>query len=480
MSNIQKIGFNTLYQSLGKIIVVIITLTLTAFLTRYLGPKYYGFYALITTFLVLATSFYDLGVSGIGSREIAKQPDLAKPILNNVLSLRFLFGIITFVLVILVSYLSYKGDQFIVLKNAIFIAAFTILINNITSSLITIYVAKLKMVYIAISEVINKIVVLVGILFAIQFNLGFLYIIAIVVLGNLIQLIFTTIFARFLFQFRFYFDQTYWKKIFNDAWPLGLFLILSTLIFHIDTIFISYLRNPEEVGLYGVAFKILEIILNFAIFFGVSVFPIISYRIQVNDRDGINRAIRRSVEFMLVFSVPVVVAIFFLSKEIIAIIAGDQFSESIPALKILALAIFFGFFNVLAGYLLTAKNKQKTALWVALIGLILNVTLNLIFIPKYGFLAAAYTTLLTQALITFLNGLFVFKFFKPQIKFRNVTQIIVVSLVFIGILSFFNPVDSMITRFMIALFGIAFYSVMLIYLNPEFRSIFNNLIRGSK
>lgn len=480
MSTIQKVAFNTLSQSIGKIIFLIISLVITAILTRYLGPRVYGFYALITVYLALATRFYDFGISSIGSREIAKHPTKAPQILSNVFSLRLVFGILTFLAVILISFLTYRGDEFLILRNAIFIAAFTIIVNNLTSSWITIFLAKLKMGYAAFAEAVNRFAVLIGILIAVKLNLGFLVIISIVVFGNLIYFLLVSLFAKNLFRIKIFLARDQWRKLWKDSWPLGLYLIAGLLLFRIDSILISYLRPPEEVGYYGAAFKVLEVVFNFAVFFSVSVFPIIVYRIQINDQEGIQRILRRSLSFILFISLPIILVIFFLAKEIINLIAGSEFLVAVPALKILTLAVAFGFFNVLFGYLMTAKNKQNIALNIAVFGLILNIILNIIFIPQYGFIAAAYTTLLAQFIEFILSGFFMIKFYSASIDLKNTSKILIIALL-TGIFIFsFNSLDIVLYRVGIAFLGSFLYFTILIFWNKEFKEIFLKFFKKPK
>ncbi len=477
---IQKVAYNTGTQIIGKLVVIIISLVITAFITRYTGPKLYGYYVLIATYLALAGSFYDIGVGTIGSREIARFPKKSSSIMSNVFSLRFLFAIITFAGVVIISLLTYSGDTFIILRQAIIISAFTILINNLTSSWITIFLARLKMGHIAFSEVLNRAFVLFGVFLVIKYDLGFLAIVWATVLGNLLQLAVVNIFAKYLFHLKLFFTQKDWKKFFIDSWPLGLFLILANLLFRIDTIFISYLRDAKEVGLYGVSYKVFDIILASGTFFAGSVFPIIASRLQQRDTEGLSRAVRRSLEFMLFISLPLVIFTFFLAREIILFIAGKEFITATFSLKVLSVAVVFSFFGLLFGYLMVAKNKQKIALVIISVGLTINVILNLIFIPKFGFNAAAITTLLAQFIYFITTGYFILKFYPIRISTKNILQMFSLAIVLILFYSAFYHLNYSWEKFIIAFLGIFTYWGVLIFWNREFKFIFLRILNKNK
>ncbi|MFC1656349.1 flippase [Patescibacteria group bacterium] len=480
MNYTKKIVYNTASQALGRIIIVIISLFMTAFLTRYLGATYYGFYTLITTYLAIATSFYDFGVGTIGSREIAKKNQSSQKIMGDVFSLRLIFGLIIFLAVFIVSKFAYSGDSVVALQTGMMIASITIIINNLSSSWISVFIANLKMEYIALSEVINKIVVFSGILLILKFDLGFYPIIGLIVLGNLAQLSIITWFAKILFQLKIVFTRTNWKKILADSWPLGLFLILANLLFRVDSIFISYLRPLKEVGLYGAAFKIFDIILIFAAYYAGSVFPIISKKVNDKDHLGITRVLQGSFDFLWITSVSIAVLIFYLSREIINIIAGPEFFAAIPALQILAVGVIFGFFNAILGYLMIAQNRQKITLVIIFIGLVINVILNLIFIPRFGFVAAATTTTFAEFITLALTAYFMFKFYKIKLKYWNIIQssaFLILLILFLWISSGFV---SGYFKFLVVGLALVICYTLLIYFNKDFRRIVFDLLKLNK
>jgi len=81
-------------------------------------------------------------------------------------------------------------------------------------------------------------------------------------------------------------------------------------------------------------------------------------------------------------------------------------------LRILVFATFIAYFNHLTGYSLIALGKQKVSLIVAIIALVWNVSLNLIFIPRYSYLAAAAITIATEGLVLILTSVYLARKFN--------------------------------------------------------------------
>ena len=112
----------------------------------------------------------------------------------------------------------------------------------------------------------------------------------------------------------------------------------------------------------------------------------------------------KTFKVFVVLVVPLVVATLFLSSNIISLIGGAGFVESGPVLQILVFAlacIFFGqFFNTI----LIVGNLQKRLMWTLGFAAVVNVVLNLILIPKFSYVAAAYTSVITEFLVVVLTA----------------------------------------------------------------------------
>jgi len=185
------------------------------------------------------------------------------------------------------------------------------------------------------------------------------------------------------------------KDLFIKSWPMGLYLLLFTVYDRaIDGLVIERFFGVREVGVYGLAHKVYGSLIMPAYFLVNSALPSMS-----RNKTSLKKNLIWLTAIMLVILVPLV---FGLSPLIMKILAGGEFSYLVSAeiLRILLVALVFSFVNHVQGFSLVAKNGEKKMLILGLVGLIFNLTANLIVIPIYSVYGAAWVTVATEALMT--------------------------------------------------------------------------------
>ncbi len=174
---------------------------------------------------------------------------------------------------------------------------------------------------------------------------------------------------------------------------------VSMLIYvNSDVTLIGIFRGDNEVGLYSVAVKIYTIVkqlLNAMMVVGV---PQMSRWTGKKRKKEVDRQLDDILSTLLVFLIPSIVGLFCLSKQVIGVMAGNDYSTSVDILKVLSITLLFStgvcFYSNLV---LIPNNMEKYILKATGISAIFNIVLNAIFIPMFGMIAAAYTTLLSEA-----------------------------------------------------------------------------------
>ena len=97
---------------------------------------------------------------------------------------------------------------------------------------------------------------------------------------------------------------------------------------------------------------------------------------------------------------PVVIGLFLFSGPIVRILGGEDFLSSALPLRILSFVVGLVFLNNLSGKALIALDLQKAGMKIYIFGAILNILLNLLVIPRYSYIGASVTTLITEVLVT--------------------------------------------------------------------------------
>jgi len=183
------------------------------------------------------------------------------------------------------------------------------------------------------------------------------------------------------------------SNLWQEALTLGFVLFLIQFYFRIDTIMLGLLSSKSEVGLYSVAFNLMEGTFFIPSIVMAAIFPGLSQTRQF---------LNYFQKGLLLLSLTGIIcggAIFFLSEIIIKIFFAQEFQGSGEVLKILALAIPIIFWGHLMTQSLVALDHNRIYLAITAFAVLLNVLLNYWLIPEYGAEGAAIATVITEALI---------------------------------------------------------------------------------
>ncbi len=198
---------------------------------------------------------------------------------------------------------------------------------------------------------------------------------------------------------------------FKKTLPLGLTLIFNLIYFHSDSVVLTLSRSTHEVGIYGLAYKVFELPLVFPLFFINAVYPLL---LKANkERPESSPEIFWQSLWLLLGSSFVIGAGLWGAAPLVTYIRPD-FAESILPLRILLLSLPVFFVSALLMWVLIAQNQKWRLLAIHTVAMIGNLALNIVFIPRYGYVAAAWITGMSEAFILILSSFFVMKSLKKK------------------------------------------------------------------
>lgn len=192
------------------------------------------------------------------------------------------------------------------------------------------------------------------------------------------------------------------KDILKNAWPFGLAGVFHLIYFQSDIILVKYITGDEEAGYYNVAFTIMVAVLLFpGIVYQKFLLPKM-HRWAHHDRALFYKVYRQGNVAMLILGLLAMVLIWLLSPLAIPFLFGDEYKDAVGLLTILALSAPILFVASSVGATLVTQEHMKIK--VKLMGLvaIVNILLNLAFIPIYGAEGAAVATLMSNLMLLFL------------------------------------------------------------------------------
>jgi len=445
----KKVAVNTVVQIIGKIITTAASLILITALTRYLGVSGYGQYVTIFSYVSLTAVFADLGFFWIMVREISKSQDKSynQKIVNNIMTLRSILGFFVFLVGFGIAFLIPTYD--ITIKLGIGIISIGWFWTTVNSTYVGVFQSKHRMDKATIAEIVGRLIILGLVLIFIKQGLGLAPILWGYTIGNIANFVVSLALGWQYVPFKLKFDFDIWKKMFWEALPMGIVLLLGVIYIRIDSIILSIIKSPEDVGIYGAPYKILEILILVSGIFMGNVFPIIArYHNEKNPK--IYSAIQKSFDFLVILGIPIVVGVFLLATPIIRFVAGQQFLDSATIGPIFghvansALVLQFLIFTTGLIYILNiftnsivAIGRQRDLIIPNIFIAIVNIVLNVILISKISYIGASIVTIVTQAGLIALAWHILHKYLKDLKISFNIFVKALISAFIMGLVIYF-------------------------------------------
>ena len=415
MSLARQVAHNTLIQIIGKIISTILGLFALALITRYLGQVGFGAYTTITTFLAFFAVIADLGLTLVTVQMISGAPNDEKKILNNLFSLRLVTVLALMGLApLIVIFLPYDQN----IKTGVLITAGFFVFPALNQILIGLFQKRLSMNRVALSEIASRLVLILGIIATKWLNTGLTGIlVATVVSGAASFLCHYLLALKFAFV-KLEFDFSYWKKIINKSWPLSITIVLNLIYLRADTLILSLFKSQGEVGLYGAAYKIVDVLTTLPFMFAGLILPILTTA-WINKKPlHFQNILQKSFDFMLIIALPLVVGSQFLAKPIMIFLAGQDFAAADLILKMLVIAVAAIFLGTMFSHAVIALDCQKKMIGFYIFTSLSALLGYFLFIPYFSYIGAASITIYSEVLIAIFSAFCVFKVtrFLPRLK----------------------------------------------------------------
>jgi O-antigen/teichoic acid export membrane protein len=178
--------------------------------------------------------------------------------------------------------------------------------------------------------------------------------------------------------------------------------ILLTFEAQADTLVLSAFRTSAEIGFYGAATTIAFAFLVLSQGFRLSVYPVMARLARDNDL-RLHQLYDESVGYLGVVGIGLAIVLWFSSSSLVQLLFGSAFSNSAAPLRILGLAIALIFLNEPSSRLLLAKQQQRRLLVTIALATAFNVASNLLLIPRWGALGAAYARTISSGAILILT-----------------------------------------------------------------------------
>ena len=395
------------------------------------GANEYGTYASLFSFSIILNILLDLGLTNFNNKNIAQHSQLLVKYFSNMVVMKLLLGVVYAIVCISAGLLmGYDRQQFHLLYFLIgnqFLLSFILYLRSNLSGL---HFFKTDSV-ISITDRTLMLVICGGLLLfpatRSHFHIEWF------VYSQTAAYLITFFIAFFIVLrhakvFKFQFDFAFLVLIFKQSYPFALLVLLMSLYSRIDIVMIERMLpdGRTQAGIYSQAFRIIDAVSMFAFLFATLLLPIFARMIK--QKENVTQLVRLSYLLLLVPTIVFSCVSVFYSKELIGLLYKQHVEEAASIYAILIIGYNAVSTSYIFGTLLTANNNVKQLNYMALIGVVTNVGLNIIFIPIYKAWGAAFSSLITQGITALIQALLAMKFFKFKILLSDFLKL----LVFVG------------------------------------------------
>lgn len=392
----KKIAKNTVIQIVGKILSTILGIMSLAIMARHLGTSGFGEYSTVITFISFFAMSADLGLTLISAQMISDPRENQEKALNNLFTLRFVSALIIIGLAPLsIIFTPYNSG----IKIGVLIASLIFIFPALNQIPTALFQKNLKMEKVMISEVLSKFFLVVFIFLFAQLNTGLNGMLWASVLSALIGFIILWIYGQKTIKIKLEFDFKFWRKIIKKSWPLAITIILNLLYQKGDILILSAFKSPEDVGIYGAAYRSIEVIGTIPYMFTGIMLPIFTASWIKKEKKFLDKIMQKSFDFMIFLALPLAVGTQFVAKKFMTLIAGNEFDGSGAVLQILIISTACLFVSSVFSHFIIAIEKQKKTIGLYLFTAVSSLALYFILIPKYSYFGGAIVTIYSNLLI---------------------------------------------------------------------------------
>ncbi len=404
---------NAAYLAFGNFLVQAVSFVGFVFIARLLGPRDYGVYVTVGAFVGMFNIFLLQGLGKAVVREGSKNLSSLPSYLERTVGVRNLLILAAMVVCIGASFFTPYEFQ---TKLYIILFSFDLAYKGITSFLEIIYQSQEKMHYISLFNLLNRFLFVslsVGFLYL---GYGLLSLFLIALFSHMITILIDYRFSRRLVNFPF-FSKVHWdKSLLKPAWIFSLFSFVSFLASRIDVVMISFLGTTEEVGIYGIAYKITHQGTMLRNVTSTAFFPILVQQFMHKKIKG-EDLIRYSLIFLGAVAL-VCLVLFFFVEEIVVFLFSAQYQNSASVLKVLIFHLALWWATLPFTTAAQATHNEKVLVVILSLMAALNIPLNYFLFLKYRIMGIAYSTLI----VYFLGGIALC--LVPYIKMKKQRYII--------------------------------------------------------
>lgn len=400
--NKNRILSNIMILASGRLTTMLISAVALIVMTRYLGPVRVGELAFAEAVIGLLGQVNAMGMETFLIRAIAREPQRSSNLVGAAMIVRGVMALPVPAVVFLYIHFAHINREISIL---IYLMAIGMIIYSFCVVLVWYLQAIEKMSYVALIDVVLNVLILVG-----QLTIILLHgsVAAFALNGAVVFVVLlglSAYWSRPYLQLRWHFSWSDIREVVNGSLAFWAKDVTKTVYSYIDSVLLGSLAGARAVGFYSPPNRVFGVALSVPDIVGNATLPLLS-RLGVDTDHDFSRVGRKTLAFLILTGIPLVVGLATFAGPVIGILFGPAFQPAVPVLVVLSFCLLPMFLNSQFAQILSARNRQWRWTGIMAVGTIINIALNLIAIPlavhywDNGALGAAGAMLATEVVMT--------------------------------------------------------------------------------
>ena len=392
----KSVAKNYIYNLIYQILILILPVITTPYLSRVLGAEGIGIYSYTVSIVTYFILFGSLGMAMYAQREIAYvQDNIDKR--SIIFWEVFILRAITLMISLIIFYFTFA-------MTGEYCVYYRILVLEIIGNIFDIsafFQGMEEFKKIVKRNLIVKFISIISIFLFVKtsadINIYLLIYVLSTLVGNLSLWLYLPKYIK-----KISLRNLEIKKHLKPTIVLFIPQIASQIYVVLDKTMIGLLvKDKAEVGYYEQSQKIVKIILTLATSLGTVMLPRIANEFAKGKEENIRKSILNSFNFIYLLSIPMMIGLVVITQDLIPWFLGEEFDKSIYiTYAISPIMLMIGLSSVIGTQYLLPTKKQKQYTISVITGAVVNLTLNIILIPHFLSIGAAIATVVAETSVT--------------------------------------------------------------------------------
>ena len=389
----QRVLQNTAFLFSGRLISRLLQFLLFIYAVRRLGAESFGVFSSALALVTLFSVGLDLGISEYGVQRLSRWRKQTPRMVGHILTIKCFLALVVLPVMLTVGFALGKDPRSM---QALGIIALAIMLDEFAAVFHAVFEAHEKMIYSAAVYVVGNCIMSVAGIGVLYWSASLILFCWVSAFGAALRLLLA------LGCYRFRFGGIFWNvdiqrflHLVRKGLPFALVTVFITVYYYIDVLILDVIDGEGAVGYYSAAYRLIEAPLFISTALATALFPSASRLFQSN-RHELLQLVAGTFEKMAVLAFSGAMLVAFFAHEIITLIYGPAYQATAAVLPVLIFSVALIMPNSVCGTTLRATDRQKFCMGVTGVGALLNVILNLLLIPKYSLMGAAWATVLTE------------------------------------------------------------------------------------